>query len=38
MVVFTFSVIDQKNYFSANLVQKIKIVSLNYNLGYYHQN
>ena len=28
MVVFTFSVLDQKNPFLANLAQKIKIVSL----------
>ena len=32
MVVFTFSVLDQKNPFRANLVQKIKIVSLSWNL------
>ena len=29
MVVFTFSILDGKNFFWANLVQKIKIVSLN---------
>ena len=28
MVVFTFSVLDRKQHFWANLVQKIKIVSL----------
>ena len=32
MVVFTFSVLDQKNPFLANLAQKIKIVSLSWNL------
>ena len=32
MVVFTFSVLDQRNSFLGNLVQKIKIVSLNWNL------
>ena len=31
-VVFTFSVFDQKHTFWANLVQKIKIVSLSWNL------
>ena len=32
MVVFTFSVLDQKDPFWANLVEKIKIVSLSQNL------
>ena len=32
MVVFTFSVLDQKLTFRANLVQKIKIISLSWNL------
>ena len=32
MVVFTFSVLDRKHPFWANLVQKIKIVRLNLNL------
>ena len=32
MVVFTFSALDWKHLFQANLVQKIKIVSLSWNL------
>ena len=32
VVVFSFSVLDRKNPFWANLVQKIKIVSLSWNL------
>ena len=32
VVVFTFSVLDQKYHFGATLVQKIKIVSLSWNL------
>ena len=32
MVVFPFSVLDQKHTFKADLVQKIKIVSLSWNL------
>ena len=32
MVVFTFAALDQKYLFGANLVQKIKIASLSWNL------
>ena len=33
MVVFTFSILDCKYHFWANLVKKVKIVSLNWNLA-----